>query len=65
MYRVVLTNMNNGDSVVFDYKNKKRAKKAFIDSCESISYKYFEAPKLQLMVAGGVDHDFRIELIEE
>ena len=57
--------MNNGDSVVFDYKKKKKAKKAFIDSCESISYKYTESAQLRLMVAGGVDHDFRIELIEQ
>jgi len=64
MYKIFVTNMNTGDVVEFQYKNKKTAINRFKGTCNEIGYKYTDVSQLGLMVAGGVGYEFRLELVE-
>jgi len=64
MFKIYITNMRTGDVVEFKYKSKKTATYNFIESCNQLKYKHTEVRQLGLMVAGGIDHDFRLELVE-
>ena len=64
MYKIFVTNMKTGDCIEFKYKKKDMAVNRFKGSCNELGYKYTEVKSFGLMVAGGVDHDFRLELIE-
>ena len=64
MFKIYVTNMRTGHVVEFKYKDKKTARNRFISSCNRLNYKYTDISELGLSVAGGVDHEFRIELVE-
>lgn len=64
MFKIYITNMRTGDVVEFKYKNKKSAMNRFAGTCKELGYKYTEVSHLGLAVAGGVDHEFRLELVE-
>jgi hypothetical protein len=64
IFKVLVTNMRTGDVVEFKYKTKKAAYIRFVESCQELGYSYTEVKSMNIVVAGGVDHEFRLELIE-
>lgn len=64
IFKVLVTNMKTGDVIEFKYKTKKAAYIRFVESCNELGYTYTEVKSMNVVIAGGVDHDFRLELIE-
>lgn len=64
LFKVFVTNMKTGDVVEFEYKSKKAAHIRFVQCCNELDYKYTDIKSMNASIAGGVGHDFRLELIE-
>lgn len=65
MYKIFVTNMSTMEVDTFVYKKKKMALNRFRGMCNELGYKYTEVSPFQIMLAGGIQHDFRLELVQE
>jgi hypothetical protein len=64
MFKIFVTNMKSGHVVEFSYKTKRSAHNKFVSVCNELSYNYTEVKSMNVVIAGGIGHDFRLELVE-
>jgi hypothetical protein len=65
MYKIFVTNMNTMEVETFLYKNKNMALNRFAGICNELGYSYTPVNTFEIMLAGGIGHAFRVELIKE
>ncbi len=57
--------MNTMEVETFLYKNKNMALNRFAGICNELGYSYTPVNTFEIMLAGGIGHAFRVELIKE
>lgn len=65
MYQITITNMNTREQQVFTFTEKHRAINNFIERCDARGYDWREMEMHDGYQAGGIGHDYRIELIQQ